>query len=374
RDRVGGSGQGDRVGPGGGPGPVGRPDRDGGPRRDGRDGQDGQVGQVGLRSRLPLVLVAGERPSRSAYHPWPARSPGPAPPPGTLAEALEGLAALTDERLGVLAAPATGALPQLPVALAGCEAPGGGVLTSGAARADLARLDALCRAVELRCGTGRVVAGAGPGHALGRALRRAALRGPAPGPGAAPWDPYGGGHPHARHWWGVLTRRLGVRAELYVTPLDPAGTVHRADVRAGTSGSGPLLGQAVEAGAGDAAAFAALAAVVRVRAAELVPAGRHVSAAGGESCVLAAAGVVPAPWEDERWAAGWWAAVAGREAALHTALRGLTGLRTAAWEPAGPEERAFAAALRGCGFTVLDVRDAPGSGAVSPTAPRGGPR
>ncbi|MEV7547569.1 hypothetical protein AB0O29_34225, partial [Streptomyces sp. NPDC089915] len=136
----------------------------------------GATGRVGPRSGFPLVLVAGERPPRSAYHPWPARSPEAAPPPGTLAEALEGLAALTDERLGVLAAPATGALPQLPVALAGCEAPGGGVLTAGAARADLARLDALCRAVELRCGAGRAVAGAGPGHALGRALRRAAIR------------------------------------------------------------------------------------------------------------------------------------------------------------------------------------------------------
>ncbi|MEU8438564.1 hypothetical protein AB0F18_37900, partial [Streptomyces sp. NPDC029216] len=279
-----------------------------------------------------------------------------------LAEALAGVAALGDERLGVLAAPLTGSLPQLPVALAGCEAPGGGRLTAGAARADLARLDGLCRAAELRCGAGRpgVVVGAGPGHALGRALRRAVLRLPAPGPGAAPWDPYGSGHPQARHWWGVLTGRLGVRARSYVTPLDAAGTAYRACVRAGTDGTGRLLGQAVEATPGDAAAFAALAALVRVRAGELDPTARHITAPGGELCPLAVAGTTSAPWEDERWAAGWWAAVAGREAALHTALRGLTGLRTADWEPAGPEERTVAAALRGCGFTVLAVRDVPG--------------
>ncbi|MEW1632808.1 hypothetical protein AB0469_01915 [Streptomyces sp. NPDC093801] len=327
----------------------------------------GGAGRAGLgsgaaepRPGFPSVLVAGEHPARSAYHPWPAGSPDPAPPPRTLAEAMDGVAALGDERLGVLAAPLAGGLPQLPVALARCGAPGGGALTAGAARTDLARLDAACGAAELGCGAGRsgVVVGAGPGHALGRALRRAALGLPAPWPGAAPGDPYGSGHPQARHWWGVLTRRLGVRAELYVAPLDADGTAYRADVRAAAGGPGRLLGRAVEATAGDAAAFAALSAVVRLRARALVPAGRHLTSPGGEVCVLAAAGVEPAPWEDESWAAGWWAAVARREAALHTVLRGLTGLRTAVWEPAGPEERTLGAALRGCGFTVFEVRGA----------------
>ncbi|MFH7597936.1 hypothetical protein WDV06_22930 [Streptomyces racemochromogenes] len=300
---------------------------------------------------VPFVLVAGAGAARAAYRPWAAGSMEAGPPPGTLAEALDGVAALGDPRLGVLAEPLTGALPQLPVALAGC-----GPLTAGAGRADLARLDAVCRAAELECGAG-VVVGAGSGHALGRALRRAALRLPARGPGAARRDPYGSGHPQAHHWWGVLTRRLGVRAQAYVAPLDGGGTAYRADVRAGTGGGGRLLGQAVEATAGDAAAFAALAAVVRVQAGEQAPKPEHITSAGGELCPLAVAGVTPAPWEDERWAAGWWAAVARREAALHTALLGLTGLRTSAWEPSGPGARTVVAALRGCGFTVLGVQD-----------------
>ncbi|MEU9715989.1 hypothetical protein [Streptomyces sp. NPDC047976] len=332
-------------------------------------GDGGGPGQE--RPRFPLVLVAGERPPWSEYRPWPQGSPEPAPPPGTLAEALAGVAALGDERLGVVEPPLTGALPQLPVALAGCPAPGGGRLVAGAARADLARLDAVCRAAELRCGGAGVVVGAGPGHALGRALRRAALRLPAQGAAAAPWDPYRHAHPQARHWWGTLTQRLGVRAELRVTPLDAGGSAYRAVVRAGgRSGgrSGRLLGRAVEATAGDAAAFAVLAALVRVQAGTAEPAARHVVSPGGESCPLAVAGTVPAPWEDGSWAAGWWAEVAGREAGLHTALRELTGLRPRPWEPAGPGGHTVLAALRGCGFTALGgpVRTGP--------AGQGGPR
>ncbi|MFG2617122.1 hypothetical protein ACGFXC_05820 [Streptomyces sp. NPDC048507] len=331
----------------------------------GRDpGQDGagdasDAGDPGALPVFPTVLVAGDRPLTAAYHPWPRGAAAPAAAPGTLAEALAGVAALGDERLGVLTPPLTGSLPQLPVALAGCAAPGGGLLTAGAVRADLARLDALCRAAELSCGAegaarraGPVVVGAGPGHALGRALRRAALRLPPPSAGPAPRSGYMGGHPQARHWWGVLTRRLGVRAELGVTPLDAAGTAYRAEVRGGAV-PGRLLGRAVEATAGDAAAFAALAALVRVRARQLDPTVRHITSPGGESAPLAAAGTVPAPWEDESWTAGWWAALATREAALHATLLELTGLRTAPWEPPDPGARGVFAALRGCGFTVL---------------------
>ncbi|WP_405977113.1 hypothetical protein [Streptomyces sp. NBC_00158] len=330
-------------------------------------GSEGAGGPGPGRTRPPLVLLAGEDPPWSEYRPWPQGSPEPAAPPGTLAEALAGVAALGDERLGVVAPPLTGALPQLPVALAGCPAPGGGLLVAGAARADLARLDAVCRAAELRCGGAGVVVGAGPGHALGRALRRAALRLPAPGAGAAPWDPYAGGHPQARHWWVALTRRLGVRAELSVTPLDADGTAHRAAVRA-DGRCGPLLGRAVEATPGDAAAFAVLAALVRVQAGAAEPAARHVVAAGGESCPLAVAGTVPAPWEDASWSAGWWAGVAGREAGLHAVLLELTGLRVRPWEPRGPGGHAVLAALRGCGFTVLGGRGRAGTGR------EGGPR
>ncbi|MFI5617903.1 hypothetical protein [Streptomyces sp. NPDC051567] len=346
----------------------------------------------GPRPRIPVALVAADRPPQAAYRPWPGAARDPASPPGTLAEALAGVAALGDERLGVLPAPLTGSLPQLPVALAACAAPGGGLLTAGAVRADLARLDALCRAAELRLGAGGsgVVVGAGPGHALGRALRRAALDRPLPVAPAAPWEPDGSGHAQARHWWATLTRRLGVRAELSVTALDAGGGggggVHRAVVRESAAPGRRVLGQAVEATAGDAVAFATLAALVRVQAeAEAQPSVtvtasasasegsvRHLSAPGGEVCPLAVAGVPLAPWEDESWAAGWWARVAGREAALHTALRGLTGLRTGPWEADGPDGRAVLAALRGCGFTVLatgtDTRTGTGTNTSTATA------
>ncbi|MFD8294160.1 hypothetical protein ACFV2B_38890 [Streptomyces lavendulae] len=305
--------------------------------------------------RFPSALVAGQDPPYAAYHPWLGGPPDPAPPPATLDEALAGVAALGDPRLGVLPAPLTGSLPQLPVALAGCAAPGGGRLTAGGARADLARLDALCRAAELRLEAERpgVVVGAGPGHALGRALRRAAPDLPAAR--NARRDAYGGGHPQARHWWSVLTRRLGVRAELTVAALDPAGPAYLAEVRAAGAARGRVLGRAVEATADDAAAFAALAALVRVQAGTAEPTGRHITSPGGELCPLATAGVDPAPWEDEGWPAGWWARVAGREAALHATLLRLTGLRAVPWEPAAPRARTVVTALRGCGFTVLDA-------------------
>ncbi|WP_371680551.1 hypothetical protein [Streptomyces sp. NBC_01276] len=322
-------------------------------------------GDPGRPARFPSALVAGQDPAHAAYHPWLGGPLDPAPPPATLDEALAGVAALGDARLGVLPAPLAGSLPQLPVALAGCAAPGGGRLTAGAGRADLARLDALCRAAELRLGAERpgAVVGAGPGHAVGRALRRAAVG--LPGTGSACrdgyGDGYGGGHRQARHWWSVLTRRLGVRAELTVTGLDAGGTAYRAEVRAVGRARGPLLGQAVEATAGDAAAFAALAAVVRVQAGAAEPAVRHITSPGGELCPLATAGVDPAPWEDEGWPAGWWARVAGHEAALHATLFRLTGLRAFPWEPAGPRARTLVTALRGCGFTVLDAPDGVGT-------------
>ncbi|MCX5192604.1 hypothetical protein OOK31_01645 [Streptomyces sp. NBC_00249] len=310
---------------------------------------------AGASPRLRTALVAAEDPPHAAYHPWLGGPPAPQPPPGTLAEALAGVEALGDEHLGPLPAPGTGSLPQLPVALVECAAPGGGRLTAGGARADLARLDALCRAAELRLGAGRsgVVVGAGPGHALGRALRRAALARPLPVGAAAPWNPYGAGHAQARHWWTALTGRLGVRAELTLTPLDTAEAAFRAEVRGGRDGR--LLGQAVEATAGDAAAFATLAALARVQAGTPDPTDRHFTSAGGELCALAVAGIAAAPWEDENWSAGWWARVAGREAALQDSLRRLTGLSARPWAPDGPDTRAVLTALRACGFTALET-------------------
>ncbi|MFD9405884.1 hypothetical protein ACFWBN_02505 [Streptomyces sp. NPDC059989] len=312
----------------------------------------------------PAVLVADGRPLRARYHPWlgPAGPEAPAPP-ATLAEALSGVAALGDERTGVLAAPEPGSLPQLPVALVRCAVPGG-TLLAGAARADLARLEALCRAAELQLGPAGpgIVVGADPGHALGRALRRTTARaaaGTAVGPAA---DTGWAEHPQARHWWSVLTLRLGIRAELKVARIAPGGPAFRALVEASPVPGGPVrvIGRAVEATAADAAAFAAMAAVVRVQAgaqqAGQAPGRRQLALPGGAVAPLATAGTARAAWEDESWTAGWLADVAEREPALRSALLETSGLHARPWEPgpgAAGTDRALWAALRGCGFAVL---------------------
>ncbi|MFD7026866.1 hypothetical protein ACFWAR_02380 [Streptomyces sp. NPDC059917] len=327
------------------------------------DGGSGAVGASGREpgARIPVALVVGERAARAAHHPWLGPGRAAAPAPRTLAQALVAVAALGDERLGPLPSPEAGALPQLPVALVHCAAPGGAGITSGGVRADLARIDALCRTAELRAaaegpGGSAPVVGAGPGHARGRALRRAALAPRLAADPPAPWDPYGSDHPQARLWWRTLTERLRVRAELTVTPLVAGGGAHRADVHGRVHGrSGPLLGQAVEATAADAAAFAVLAALVRVQAGPTHGTDHQITAHGGELCVLATTGVALAPWEDERWTAGWWSRVADREEDLRAVLTEATGLRTRPWTPVGPGGRELLTALRQCGFTALDT-------------------
>ncbi|MFE2043116.1 hypothetical protein ACFXAZ_19740 [Streptomyces sp. NPDC059477] len=310
----------------------------------------------------PSVLVAEARPLRAAYHSWlgadqldPDRAAAMSPP-RTLAEALRRVAALGDERVGVLAPPLPGTLPQLPVALVSCRV-AGATLLAGAPRADLARLDAICRAAELRLGAPGpgVVVGMDPGHAWGRALRRAVVHTPrdsAAGLGEEHWSH----HPQARHWWATLTGRLGIRATLSVFRLSAASVFH-AVVRHGPAPGLPdrTLGTAVEATPGDAVAFAALAATARVLAAAQQVTYAHESRPSGAAAPIAAAGVRLAGWEDESWTTGWLAGLAAREPALHTALRRLTGLRAEPWEPAGEDARAVAAGLRGCGFTVLNT-------------------
>ncbi|MEU9133148.1 hypothetical protein AB0D08_34485 [Kitasatospora sp. NPDC048540] len=314
---------------------------------------------------------------------WDQDRAAPGAAPATLAEAMHRVAALGDERIGVLPTAEPGALPQLPAALAGC-AMTGGILLAGAPRTDLARLEALCRAAELRLGA--VTVGADPGHAWGRALRRAAaaragrvgLGGPGGRPAemsAASWS----ADPQARHWWTTLTDRLGVRAELRVAPLAPdAAAFHALVLGAG----GRLLAEAVEATAADAAAFAALAATAGVQAAPHRPAhgpvgstvggpvgdpigadddpgAGPVACSGGAAAALATAGVRRAGWEDRGWTTGWLADVASREPELQTVLRRLAGLRPAPWAPAGPDARTVATALNGAGFTVLPAPGGP---------------
>ncbi|GHF55219.1 hypothetical protein GCM10010218_40800 [Streptomyces mashuensis] len=292
-----------------------------------------------LPAGVPAVLVATVRPGRAEYRAWAGGARVELRPARTLDEALRRVAVLGDERVGVLAAPEPGALRQLPVPLAACEVPGG-TLLAGAPRLDLARLDAFCRAAELRLGGAGCAVGADPGHAWGRALRRAV---PAPGgvplPAAA-WS----GHPQARHGWTTLTERLGVTASVEVFPVGADGEVYQAVV---------CGARAVEATPGDAAAFALLGAIAARSAAEQGVTHRYLSTGDGSVAPLAAAGVTLAAWEDTGWTAGWLAGVARREAALHTALHRLTRLRTG---PA-PAPAGLAAHLTALGFTVLHTEE-----------------
>ncbi|WP_405577758.1 hypothetical protein [Streptomyces sp. NBC_01190] len=308
----------------------------------------------------PAVLVAGARPLRADYHAWlgpdllDADRSAPPAVPGTLAEALARVAALGDELVGVLPAPTPGALPQLPVALVTCPVRGG-TLCAGSARVDLARLDAICRAAELRLAApdSTVTVGVDLDHAWGRALRREAARLPWPaGPElpAAEWA----AHPQARHWWTTLTVRLCTSATLSVVPLAPGEAVCRATVR---DASGRLLGVAVEATPGDAAAFAALAATAHVQSVATGMTVRQQTAPSGAVTPIATAGTESAGWEDDGWTTAWLAGLATREAPLQSALRRLTGLRPQRENPRGPdpdpEARAITAALHGCGFAIL---------------------
>ncbi|MBR7836777.1 hypothetical protein KDL01_26085 [Actinospica durhamensis] len=319
----------------------------------------------------PAVLIITDRPAQAGYHSWlgpdlldPDRAAVIAPP-DTLGEALRRIAALGDDMIGPLAPPLPGALPQLPAALASCPVPGG-ILVAGAARLDLARLDAICRAAELRLavrglssdsGAGPEVAvGVDPGHAWGRALRRAAGHALAQADAGLPQADTGSpaqewlAHPQARHWWTTLTERLGARARLSVARTAPDEDVFHAAVR---DDSGALLGQAVEATAGDAAAFAALAATVQLHASAQSATDHRISWPSGACAPITAAKAQYAGWEDDGWTTRWLAGVAAREPAFQTALRRQTGLRIRPWEPVHADARAVAAGLHGCGFAVL---------------------
>ncbi|MFD5436233.1 hypothetical protein ACFWJ4_29310 [Kitasatospora sp. NPDC127067] len=305
----------------------------------------------------PTVLIADAAPPHAEHHPWAAGPGAVAAPPGSLAEALRRVNALGDPRLGVLDAPSAGDLPQLPVALVSCATPAG-PLAAGAVRTDLARLAAACRSVELHLaavGGGAVpVVGVDPDHALGLALRRAvldrAVRGDRPlldaravrGDRAVPESAWRK-HPQAGHWYGVLARRLGRAPEPTVRQLS-GESVYLAQVEEG---------RAVEATPADAVAHAALAALARLMARGAGLAAVHHTVLSGAAAPLAAAGRTPAAWTDLGWADRWLADIADREADLQAALLRITGLRTARWRPATPEDRPFADALDGCGFTAL---------------------
>ncbi|RKT20125.1 hypothetical protein BX285_4606 [Streptomyces sp. 1114.5] len=306
-----------------------------------------------LLAGRPAVLIAEARPPRAEHHPWAAGPGGADQPPEDLAEALRRVTALGDPRLGVLDAPAPGALPQLPAALVSCGTPSG-LLVAGAVRTDLARLAAACRSAELHlaaadggaaAGGAEVTVGADRDHALGRALRRAVLTQAAPRGRAvaeAAWQE----HPQAAHWCGVLARQLGRPPELTISQFDVTA-VFMASVEGA---------RAVEATPADAVAHAALVALTRLLARDHGLAATHHTALDGSAAPLAAAGRHPAAWTDEGSTDRWLAGIAEREADLRAALGRLTGLRTTPWRPtavATAAARQLANALDGCGFTAL---------------------
>ncbi|MEU5806021.1 hypothetical protein [Streptomyces sp. NPDC047718] len=333
------------------------------------EGEDGR-----LLPGLPAVLLADARPLRAEYRSWlgPERIDADRrddlAPAGTLAEALRRVTALGDRRCGLLPEPLPGSLPQLPVPLAACTpsgarpADGPPLLegpVGGAPRLDLARLEVFCRAAEQRLGGTGYTVGADPGHAAGRALRAAAADRLGRATDRTAGDPgEWAGHPQARHWWTTLTARLGVSARLEVFRAAPGAEVHHAVVHGTGPAARPVLGEAVEATPGDAAAFAALAAVSALCARDAgLPAGSPPPS-GGAVAPLAAAGVRTAAWEDPGWTGGWLVDLAGREAAFQTSLRRLTGADRPATagrpQPALPAgARELADRLRAFGFTVL---------------------
>ncbi|MGW7397175.1 hypothetical protein ACWGH7_11790 [Streptomyces cyaneofuscatus] len=349
-----------------------------------------EAGDARLIPGLPTALVAEREPLRGEYRTWAgpvlvdADRVRPRADVRTLSEALARIPVLTDRLAGVLDEPDPGALPQLPAALVRSSV-AGEVLVSGSARADLARLEAVCRAAELLLGKGESglegeggpVVGAGAVHARGRALRRAgagaAVRqqgaragdtaGPFGGAAPVPWSPEPGRHPQALHWWSVLVRRLGVDANVAVSRLDTVGggAVFHAEVQVqaqGRTATGGVLGTAVEASADEAVAFAALSAVVRVQAAADAPHARHLVTPGGAVASLARPEAT-APWEDAGWTTAWLAESAAREPELQEALAALTGWSPQPWEPpadAHADVRALWSALRQCGFSVLSAR------------------
>ncbi|YCK40100.1 hypothetical protein ACNF49_40350 [Actinomadura sp. ATCC 39365] len=237
------------------------------------------------------VLVARLDPLRMAYHPW----PGAEPPREALSweEAMAALDVLGDPELGLVPAPQAQDLPQLPVNLAACGEMVGYGTTLDAARLHAA-LSAVARPSDVAIGMDHL-------HARGLALRLATHR-DRPEPVAsvelveeAEWAD----DPAARRWWKALTLRLAVPASIEVVRL-AAGVVH-----AQVSARGCVLGWAVEAEAGEAAAFALLAATAREQARR---AGRSI-AEGAPVCGATPAwqpSPQPLPWgyRDHAWPSG----------------------------------------------------------------------
>ncbi|MFD7659867.1 hypothetical protein ACFV4N_38320 [Actinosynnema sp. NPDC059797] len=240
------------------------------------------------------VLVARVDPLHAEYHPW-LSAIRPLEPNGALLEVLG------DRELGPVPTPSPGDLPQLPVKLAASGDAVGFGTTEHAAR-----LDALLRAARGLAPEGAVV-GADRVHALGLALRTAVRDLPGTPVEEDEWS----ADPTARRWWKAVVLRFALPAAVEVTRLGPG--VVRAVVRAG----GEELSWAVEAGAADAVAFAALAAAGRAQAGVT----GSVSLCG--AAPFAAPDGAAAPWTNRDW--NWPHGVRDGEDAFQDDLRALVG-------------------------------------------------
>ncbi|MFF5209781.1 hypothetical protein [Streptosporangium sp. NPDC000396] len=303
--------------------------------------------------RYPMVLVAHLSPLRSEYRPWLYGDADARPPSDggrlDLDEALDRIDAVCDPELGAVPAPDAEDLPQVPTGLTLCRV--AGIVVGGmGVTSDAARLAAALGAAEhlaSRSGAGVVACGVDRMHAEGVLLRRlvhhrlenggGSVRSPLP-------EARGISDPVARRWWKTLTVRFGVAAEMRVHELAPG--VYHAQV---LSGSG-MLGWAVEATAGDAAAFAALAAV---GAAQWRATGRSVPDVMGVPCgafpVPRADDSPAAPWHSDAWA--WPGRAADREPALQERLSSMVPPR--ATRPTTPED-ALTRALAAGGFVLIN--------------------
>lgn len=213
------------------------------------------------RSNLPQVFVARPDPWSAGFHSWAAGASAPpdSAPSKSVRHLLDRSAALWDAELGVLPGPEPGALPQVPLGMATCGDVSGVGLTT-----DVARLDALLRAADVRLDTSDAVARSGGSrlHANGRALRELLRRHSdrLAGPELAQPSQFLAGSAAGRRWWKTLTLRLGIAADLRVRRIGPQLTL--AQVYDGQS----ELGWAIESDPPTAALVATIAGVGHVQA------------------------------------------------------------------------------------------------------------
>ncbi|HEX6968549.1 MAG TPA: hypothetical protein VF174_07045 [Micromonosporaceae bacterium] len=314
---------------------------------------------------LPSAMIARLDPLRAEYHPWltgDASNEAPRAASGDsrldLAEALSAVEHLTDPELGVLPAVRLDDLPQVPVALAECQAGADPVCGVGPDAAT-ARLVAVTAAAERAIGgvdADRIAVGADPVHADGVLLRRLIHRyHPLPDGDEVPDQEWATAAP-ARAWWKALTLRFGVPAVLRVRRLAP--DVFHAQANSGNR----TLSWAVERTAADAAAFCALAAAGVVQWRTARTATPDDGLIGQPTRVHAACGALPRstevagqnhrPWQTGVWI--WPAQLADHEAEFQDRLRRL--LRGRIPLPAPVPDEALTRALAAVGFVVRAVR------------------